>query len=219
MTYLTVAPGHGAFTTVNVGGVKVPAIRQEKLEDCGPSCIGLVLRMTKYAGADGILPSALRSASQASSGFYYRPAPSDVVRGTSTALNNLALIMSGSIAKDRDTGTYGNNIAATLREQYGFGKAKSQESTAIKEILRGATFANPYIVNVAWEGGGGHWIVACGHKGVFIGHGSYLFSDPYYGVGWITIPRETTGGGMKQPSYEPAAGARGHFSGWYISLR
>jgi hypothetical protein len=172
MAYLTVAPGKGTFTTVKVDSVRVPAIHQEKLEDCGPSCIDLVLRMTRYHGADDILPSALRAASQDSSGFAYRPSPQDVIRNPSSANSNLALIVSGSIARDQGTGTYGNNLAAMLREKYGFRHAASRQDNAIKTILRDASFTNPIIVNVAWEGGGGHWIVCCGHKGALFGHGS-----------------------------------------------
>ena len=202
MAFLTKAPGKGTFTTLTVGGTKVPAINQEKLEDCGPSCIGLVLRMTKYKNADAIPSAWLRAASQASSGLSYSPAAADVggVKGAPQPLAAPAQIMNGSVQKDRSTGTYGNNLAATLSEQYGYASAASKSSAAIKDLLRGAALAKPFIVNVVWENGGGHWVVCCGHKGAFIGHGSYLFSDPYFGVGWIEIPRETVNGGIKQPS-------------------
>jgi hypothetical protein len=225
MAYLTPAPGKGTFTTLTVGGTNVPAINQEKISDCAPSCVGLVLRMTKYKNADSITPAMLRAASQKSSGRHYRPAVEDVVGNVSSPLAMLGQIIKADTDQWRvkqgldnpGDGTWSENIAATLRQQYNFAKAADQHGADLKSILRGATLANPYIVHVQWENGGGHWIACCGHTGAVFGHGSYLFSDPAYGAGWLEIPRADVGG-TKQPTYIPAAGARGHLSGWYVSL-
>ena len=82
--------------------------------------------------------------------------------------------MSGGIAKDRTTGTYGDNLASMLRDRYGYGKAVSAQSAAIKGLLRNTTLAKPIIVQVAWEDNAGkHWIVACGYSSAMLKRDSY----------------------------------------------
>lgn len=223
VAYLSKAINKGVFETVKIGSKNVPRIDQEKETDCGPACVGLVLRMTGYKDADSYTPDVLRGASQASSGRGYRPSARDAVgSGVSALQTNLAACMQ-EFAQHRglaydDNGTYSDNIESTLRDKYGFKKAKSDMDAGIKQSIRGATLAKPMIVNVVWENNAGaHWVVACGYDSAMFGHGSYLFSDPYYGAGWLQIPRENVGGN-KQPSYRPTAQARGHLSGWYISV-
>ena len=213
MAFLTKVPGVGQFMTITVDGMKVPGIQQEKLEDCGPSCVGLVLRMARYDGADTITPANLRAASQLSVGGY-RPAVDDVVQeAPSPAMHALAAIMKGAIG-GRGTGTYAVGLVAMLQDQYGYKKAQLRNLNSALGFgdLSTPTLAKPVIAHVAWEGGGGHWSVVCGYRA-----GMLLYSDPYYGVGWLNFQVETVGG-IKQPKYVPQIGARGHFSGTVISI-
>ena len=79
MSYLTQVSGQG-FQTVYAFPQKVPGIKQEKVMECGCCCVGLVLRMAKYGGADQITPEMLREESQKYEGAY-RPSPGDVIPG------------------------------------------------------------------------------------------------------------------------------------------
>ena len=120
-----------------------------------------------------------------------------------------------------DAGTYSDNIASTLKDVYGYGAANGSVARDIKDLLRGATFAKPYIVNVVWEGGGAHWVVCCGFKRNRFSRSVFCFSDPYYGAFSLAIPTDRSGGSV-QPSYQVPSiyrgGARGHLSGWVINV-
>ncbi len=223
------------FSTTQVAGFgEVPSIEQERLADCAPSCVGLVLRMTGYQDADSITPQDLRSASQRAGGRSYRPAVGDVVQrnrgggalagqGMGDAMR--AAIQAGAgarfVQRLDDAGTYSDNIASMLKDGYGFGSANGSVSADIKGLLRGASFANPYIVNVVWEGGGAHWVVCCGFKRNRFSRSVFCFSDPYYGAFSLAIPTDRSGGSV-QPSYVVPSthrgGSRGHLSGWVINV-
>jgi hypothetical protein len=114
-------------------------------------------------------------------------------------------------------GTYADNLAATLREQFGYANAKYQQGDIKTLLHKESSTTKPFIVHVHWENGGGHWIVGCGFKKHYFGRSEFCFSDPFYGAKALTIPSETTGG-TKQPAYRPDPSARGHLSGWYVNV-
>ncbi len=229
------------FATTPVAGFgEVPSIEQERLEDCGPSCVGLVLRLTGHTDAASITPQDLRSASQRAGGRSYRPAFTDanpLFRGGGTSAGGAlagrgmgdamrAAIQAGAggtrfVQRLDDSGTYYENIANTLKDVYGYGAASGDQATDIKTLLRGASFANPYIVNVEWEGGGAHWVVCCGFKRHRFSRSVFCFSDPYYGAFSLAIPTDRSGGSV-QPSYvvpvTHRGGNRGHLSGYVVNV-
>lgn len=79
MGYLQKAPGKGTFGVYKIDGQDIPVINQERKEDCGPSCIGLILGMMGHAAASSVTAAYLRALSQdpATQGAAYRPAPED----------------------------------------------------------------------------------------------------------------------------------------------
>lgn len=224
------------FSTTQVSGFgTVPSIAQQKGQDCGPSCVGLVLRMTGYQDADSITPQDLRTASQQAGGRGYRPAVGDVVQrnrgGGALAGQGMGDAMRAAIQAGEggsrfvqqldDSGTYYENLASMLKDKYGYSSANGYVARDIKDLLRGASFANPYIVNVVWELGGAHWVVCCGFTRHRFSRSVFCFSDPSYGAFSLAIPTDRSGGSV-QPSYvvpnAPQGTGRGHLSGWVISV-
>lgn len=219
MAYLQKAPGKGSFGTIQIGSVKVPVINQEKDEDCGPSCIGLVLRLVGHLKGMQATPTTLRANSQSVGDLGYRPSARDAGATITAGQSLLAAVMKNSLPNQEDshTGTGAKNLANVLKTKYGFVKANASWATEIKSTLRSASFNNPVIVLCSWEGGGGHFAVVCGYNSKLFGRGAYLITDPYYGAGWLELPRDDNGG-IKQPSYMPAQNARGHLNGWRVTV-
>lgn len=108
-------------------------------------------------------------------------------------------------------GTGMANLASILR-RIGYKNAKFSRSDDLKSLLRATSLKSPIIVAVAWEDGGSHFSVVCGHETK-----AYLVLDPYYGAGWLQMPRDDVGG-IKQPTYQPAHDARGHLNGAFVSV-
>jgi hypothetical protein len=224
MPYLTrVAAGKGTFTTMPVDGKDMPAILQERDSDCGPTCVGLVLRLTNHPEALAMTPAALRAASQERAGTgYYRPTAKDAVGGRgyrpTPGTHALARIMTNSVREKGWEGTYPENLVKMLKYRFRFEHAWYYTTPELKHWLRHATFQHPIIVEVAWESGGSHFFVACGYRKIGSAGGHYAVTDPIFGVGEIRLEMEDDpGGGCRQPVYAPAPEARGHLTGRFVS--
>lgn len=192
----------GQLYIANVPGFgRVPGVQQTEKDDCGPECIGIVLRLLR--GHQGV-----HDRHQLHNYCGYTPPPpprpGQVYTG-STRGQGLAM----EAVKDGCVNA-------------GLNSAKYDYTSDMHALLQYASFRNPYILNVQWELGGAHYIVCCGYRRSSKGEPEYCFSDPYYGVLAMPIPNKPTGGSV-QPSYVVPTSRRGGERGfinkyWYISV-
>lgn len=172
MSYLTQVSGQG-FQTVYAFPQKVPGIKQEKVMECGCCCVGLVLRMAKYGGADQITPEMLREESQKYEGAY-RPSPGDVIPGVKPeGLGPAMELLKEGMDEARRHGLPSNgpqhlgstfsNMKKMLRKSYGYTNAAYVQTRDIIPVLQQASFERPLIISVVWHGDL-HFFVACGHR-------------------------------------------------------
>lgn len=221
MTFLTPVLEEGVFTTVQVGNLAVPTINQQKREECGGCCVGLVLRMTGSANANAISPQMLRTESQ-NHKAYYRPHPAEVIVGPRP--DGLGDVMRAIRSLNTQGRTYfglsSANIVRMLERAYGQLHAKfrrTKDSLAILTVLEATSVERPLIVAVDWDTERRHFVVACGYR--FITCDEVLFSDPIFGAGWLKVKlRQAIIGRGITLQYKPAPDTRGQIGGDCITF-
>jgi len=237
LSFLSEVVGNG-FQWRYVDAYRVPCVRQAKGAECGPCCVGLILRLIKHDGADAITPAMLRAESQRYARGY-RPYPGDVIPGPTPdelgatmgklkeGMNDLRPLATpdekarlGWPAPGEDTQFFGSSLANLEQMLNGYG---CQDTTlhwvpSLMPLLGLTSIARPLIVAIRWRPNGRHFVVVCGHRQLRRPRrlatdnpmiDEYLFSDPAYGVGWLTVTSNQV--------YVPQSGIEGDLTGDYLS--
>jgi hypothetical protein len=194
-------------------------IQQNRISDCGPSCISIILHTLGHAQKNTPIAD-IRQMSAKYPG-HYRPARNDIRMGPAMA-NGSPLAALASLAYDavrgyRDSehydGTYSGNLAEVLKNDFGYNNARCDDygtGRGVKDVLKRG---RPVIVLINWVGGGGHFIVGgLGRDWHIVGNSEYCFSDPYYGL--VSQPINDAA----RTEYRARAQSVAHFSGWVVTL-
>lgn len=195
-------------------------VQQDKLSDCGPSCISLLLHEIGHA-QKGATIAEIRQMSAQYPG-HYRPDRDNIRIGPAmasgsplAALASLAYEAVGGYDPDEHyDGTFSGNLAQVLKNDFGIAKAKTVDvgqGRQVKDLLKAA--GQPVIVHIRWSNGGGHFILGgLARDRHIIGKSEYCFSDPYYGLVSPTI------GDKARNEYHPRNGVVGTFTGWVVTI-
>jgi len=194
-------------------------VQQNKLSDCGPSCISIILKTIGHADA-GTPIADIRQMSAKYDG-HYRPARDDIAIGPAMAkgspLAGLASLaydaVKGYKTAQHYDGTYPGNLAEVLKNDFGLPNAKCVNAGPDRGVKDQLKKGNPLIVQVLWVGGGGHFIVGGLGRNWHLRRASeYCFSDPYYGLVSHKIMD------AERLEYYPRSGVVGKFSGWVVTI-
>jgi len=187
---------------------------QRKTDECGMACAGMIIAMKKGSFVD---LAQLRNDSQNLGGLCYRPSAKDAgaqVSDPKQAL--LAAAITQKLAAKASSlgqgyaGTGIGNVNKLVTSHSVATKCENENqidfATAAARISQYAGEGKPLIAGVAWNDGGGHFIVVHG-----ISNGKYCILDPgHQGV----VQSVARGSGLYNAPY----GSNGRFDSYVVAL-
>jgi hypothetical protein len=180
---------------------------QRKTDECGMACSGMIIAMTKAV----FTPlSQLRSESQNLGGMCYRPSPEDAGAQVKDPRQALMAAAFAEGLKGGYAGTGINNVNKLITSHNVATKCENENqidfATAAGRIQQYASQGKPLVAGVAWNGGGGHFIVVHG-----VSKGKYCILDP----GHNGVVQTTASGSAL---YNAPYGSNGKFDSYIVAL-